>query len=709
MTEPLATGVLHEYSGHRTNSRENHWMLKHLKYYWFVLFSMGLFAAPANAKKDLYTKKNDVRIAKADFFVSLWPNKHLLRVRATLSLSGPRIPKKLRLYLPQLIRLKSVAVRRGTSWKKIRHIRQLETVQLLFATRPKKTTVVQMNYTIVFDSSKNYLFRGIFCQLEPGDSYFLYGWYPSSRPFADPLSGQLLKGHRWNYRLTLEVPSNERPVSAGPLLKVQKVGRRRKRYVFGSSPIKEAALFFASGRYSTYRYNYSRAMQVRFYLHRRDSRRHLGSLGKIIRKVQRFYSELWGDPRGPEPRKNGKQGRHPKVTWQLISFGGSGARGYPFTLLLDRRENFFNGRLQKGIDRLFSKRQVLLHEMAHTWWGNAVTGVGQGSIWLNEGLANYASIRALGELYGEDVESKAIRRHIQYFLDGRGSGRLLEPGGLAQMAQRTAYTKGALVFFELERWLGRSVLDAGLRLFFQKYRGKYANINELQKALEKAAKRSLGSFFRQWIRGRGLPMISMRKSSIQKSKNGYRVVLSLENTGQVDGMAHIRVRGVQKSHNLWVQVPAQKTLRYVWKHSRKVRSLKFNPDRLMLHGFRWRSTLRQANALRKEKRWQKASRLFRGLVRDYPQHGHALYSWGRLFEVRRRWGKAIKLYRRAARCKPSTRTPNWVLLWARFREASLLQKQGRHKQSRKLFENLLRSRANPYGLHERIQKLLQKK
>lgn len=668
--------------------------------------------AQADSAKGMYAHKSKVRIEKAKFEVALWPSQHRLNVTALFSLAGTQIPKKLRMYLPQLIQLQGVDIKSGESWNKVAYKRQLETVVIQFSKALKNAAKIRLRYTIVFDSSKNYLFRGIFCQIKPGDSYFLYGWYPSLRPFADPLSGQLLRGQRWNYELELEVPARERPVASGPLIKSWKVKKGRKRFLFGTAPIKEAAIFFASARFKIYRYRY-RDRQVIFYLHRYDSRRAINALARMTSKVQRYYTKLWGDPRGPGAyRMVGRRKRIKPVIWRLISFGGSGARGYPFSLLLDRREDFFGGSLKRSIDRLFSKRQVLLHEMAHTWWGNAVTGVGKGSIWLNEGLANYASIRALGGLYGKKAEIASVRRHIQYFLDGAGSGRLLEPGGLAQMAQRTAYTKGALVFLALERRLSRKIVDNGLRIFFQTYRGKYAEIKDLKRSLEKAAGHSLDAFFRDWIRGGGLPFIEMLQSYRKKIKRRkYQLTVTLENRGNISGMAHIRVWDYRRSHNLWIPVEAGKTRKFVWKHKRRIKRVQFNPDGVMLHGFRWRAVLQKANQLRRSGRLVQAGVLFQRLIQAFPSHGHALYSWALLNEKQKRTSKAMKLFLQASRCKPSQRTPQWVPQWAKFRYASMLLRSGsaaQKKSAQQQLKQLLLSPTNPYRLHQRIQTLLKK-
>lgn len=52
--------------------------------------------------------------------------------------------------------------------------------------------------------------------------------------------------------------------------------------------------------------------------------------------------------------------------------------------------------------------QIILHELCHEWWGNAVTATDFAEIWLHEGFATYCEALYLEKLSGKDAYLKAI-------------------------------------------------------------------------------------------------------------------------------------------------------------------------------------------------------------------------------------------------------------------------------------------------------------
>lgn len=660
-----------------------------------------------------------------DLHAQLLPAKHLMETTAEIALCWPTSQRTLSLSLSQMAVVLAVSAQTPEkTWMAFPYKRTLESITLL---RPTQALVksaiarIRIRYQITFYSQKNHLFRQIFCQIDPGDTYFLYGWYPSLSAFADPIRGELLASDRFPYTLTIDAPKEERPLSTGPLLSQRTLPNGQVRWHYGASPIKEAALLLVAGNYQSVRERLQgislrglpwfqgkhlqtkrqeRALPktlVTFYLRPEEPRGKLQEIAQLVAKGSAYYEALWGAPW--EATKRWRR-------WRIITFGGSGARGYPMTLLLERRLHFLDGSLDRPMDALFTRRQVLLHEIAHTWWGNAVTGIRAGSTWINEGLANYASLKALGFLYGKKAMHTALQRHLHSFLQSKWPSDLMGPGGMDQMIQRTAYTKGTLVFFSLEWMLGEKVFLEGLRAFFQHYRGGFATADDLRRILEQHSGRSLQDFFQTSVRGDGLPWVRLKRWTFSGKPPNVRLSLSFENQGNATGWLPVLIHTTTAKRILrGVVVPVghhtlQLTLPF------RVRKVQLDPHRVALQGIRPAFLLEHANQARKAGQWKIAERQFRSILRAFPKHGHAHYSYALLLHARKRNKDAIHHLQQAAKLSKSTATSAWIEPWSRFRLAQIAAQQGQHTQARRLLLRLQRQRRDPYHLQEEVTQLL---
>ncbi|MCK6508365.1 hypothetical protein L6R29_00165 [Myxococcota bacterium] len=716
--------------------------------------------------------------------VQLFPTKHLMETTAEIALYWPIHQRALSLSFSQMAVVLAISAQAPNgAWSPLPYNRELETITLLRSSRSPPSSAhaqIRIRYQITFYSQKNHLFRQIFCQIDPGDTYFLYGWYPSLSAFADPIRGELLAGDRFPYTLTIDAPKEELPLSTGRLLEQLPLpnGRTRRRY--GASPIKEAALMLVAGNYQVVRERL-RGLSVRglpwfqadrllakrqerkipdtlvsFYLRPEEPRAKLQEIAQLVAKGSAYFEALWGEPwdrfgdtssathaqppivrpfathaqppivrpfatpaRPPTGRPAIMRSETPVAPpaalrtthigrwrrWRVITFGGAGARGYPMTLLLERRLHFLDGSLDRPMDALFTRRQVLLHEIAHTWWGNAVTGIQAGSAWVNEGLANYASLKALGFLYGKPTMYAALRRHLDSFLQSKWPSDLMGPGGMDQMIQRTAYTKGTLVFFSLEWMLGEKVFLEGLRLFFQLYRGGFATAKDLRRVLERHSGRSLRAFFQSSVRGDGLPWVRLLRWKASGKPPNRQLTLVVENLGDATGWLPVLIQGRSLRLLRGLTIPTGRhTLRLPLPfHPRKVR---LDPHQSALQGIRPAFLLERANHARKAEQWAIAEQYFQMLLRHFPKHGHAHYSYALLLSARHRTQEALRHLQQAARLSPTPHTPSWIGPWARFRIAQIAAQQGRPDLARRLLLKLQRQRRDPYHLQEEIHQLL---
>lgn len=162
---------------------------------------------------------------------------------------------------------------------------------------------------------------------------------------------------------------------------------------------------------------------------------------------------------------------------------------------------------------------ILVHELAHQWWGNAVGPASWKDIWLNEGFATYSEALYDEALYGKGGLSANMNKIFSIYF----RGTLYNPEDLFS---RTVYDKGAWVLHMLRCEVGDNAFFAILRKYFEKYKYKNASTDDFITLAEKESGKDLSKFFDQWVyKGEDIPMIEYEK--VLKKENN-KLYLDLE-------------------------------------------------------------------------------------------------------------------------------------------------------------------------------------
>lgn len=148
--------------------------------------------------------------------------------------------------------------------------------------------------------------------------------------------------------------------------------------------------------------------------------------------------------------------------------------------------------------------QVVIHELAHQWFGDAVTLLNWKNIWLNEGFATYSE--ALWEEYkGGKSAYLSYMKQIDY---GYFSGTVYAPEGyiFSPTVYATVYQKGGWVLHMLRGVVGDEPFFKIMRTYFEKFKYKNAETKDFQAVAEEIYGQSLDYFFDQWVySGKGRP------------------------------------------------------------------------------------------------------------------------------------------------------------------------------------------------------------
>ncbi len=151
---------------------------------------------------------------------------------------------------------------------------------------------------------------------------------------------------------------------------------------------------------------------------------------------------------------------------------------------------------------------LIVHELAHQWFGNTVTLGNWSDIWLNEGFATYADWMSREARFGTDAVL-AVRTSSEETLisDGRVSP-LIDPVP-AEMFGITTYDKGAWVLYMLRQEIGDEAFVAVLRAYYEALRDRPTDTLTFWQIAEATTGRDLSAFFTQWLLQGGLPRYTL--------------------------------------------------------------------------------------------------------------------------------------------------------------------------------------------------------
>lgn len=221
---------------------------------------------------------------------------------------------------------------------------------------------------------------------------------------------------------------------------------------------------------------------------------------------------------------------------------------------------------------------MLVHELAHHWWGNAVGPKTWKDIWLNEGFATYSSA-----LYWEKT---AGPRALQSTMSGRfGSfenGKLYNPGNA--LFGNLVYNKGGWVLHMLRREVSDDNFFRTLREYLAMYKYGNASTYDFKKLCEKVSGKNLTQFFNQWVfNGEGIIELAYDWSA-EPSGTDFSLVF---NTEQLQNGYDIYKFPVDVKFIYEGNESETKTLRITQKQQRFSFTLKKKPKEILLDPDKW--------------------------------------------------------------------------------------------------------------------------
>ena len=157
-------------------------------------------------------------------------------------------------------------------------------------------------------------------------------------------------------------------------------------------------------------------------------------------------------------------------------------------------------------------RNVVIHEIAHQWFGNAVTENDWNDVWLSEGFATYFTSLFIEHAYGRDEFAATLRNSRKTVIDfyAKTPDYRVVHENLADMAQVTSaatYQKGGWVLHMLRAQMGDDRFWAGIRDYYARHKDSSASTTDFRLAMERASGLDLSAFFQRWLYQGGVPRV----------------------------------------------------------------------------------------------------------------------------------------------------------------------------------------------------------
>ncbi|MES2638305.1 MAG: M1 family aminopeptidase [Myxococcota bacterium] len=182
---------------------------------------------------------------------------------------------------------------------------------------------------------------------------------------------------------------------------------------------------------------------------------------------------------------------------------------------------------------------LIVHELAHQWFGDLLTCQDWSQGWLNEGWATYTEHLWSRVDKGVDASDWHLFEQMGTYL-GEDGGRYRRPivsyhfKSPIDLFDRHLYEKAALVIHTLRHQLGDTAFWAGVHLYLERHRHGTVHTRHFQRAMEDATGKNLDRFFATWIHGSGHPALTV---SVAHADD--QLTVTVKQTQEGDGVAPV--------------------------------------------------------------------------------------------------------------------------------------------------------------------------
>lgn len=236
-------------------------------------------------------------------------------------------------------------------------------------------------------------------------------------------------------------------------------------------------------------------------------------VSRLTREGMKHFVDFFGH-RFPFPK-------YDQVLLPGFAYGGMEHAGATFL----REDSILFRTTPTQTDKL-GRASLVLHELAHQWFGDLVTMRWFDDLWLKEGFANLMAYHAMAAIYGRNRarEEAAIwkrfyqtHKPIAYGIDStKGTTPIYQEVSNLKDAKSAygaiVYQKAPSLLRALSYVIGEEKFRDGVRLFLKEHAYANAEWSDLIGACERSSGQKLGAWADAWIKRRGMPQIDVAMS-----------------------------------------------------------------------------------------------------------------------------------------------------------------------------------------------------
>jgi aminopeptidase N len=155
------------------------------------------------------------------------------------------------------------------------------------------------------------------------------------------------------------------------------------------------------------------------------------------------------------------------------------------------------------VDGRRTHERLVVHELAHQWFGNSLTVAEWRHIWLNEGFATYAEWLWSETTGGPSAHAHALQWHAR--LATRPTDLKVADPGATRIFDERVYRRGALTLHALRRRIGDGRFFDLLHAWTDEHRHGTVTTDQFTALAQRYATEPLDDLFTAWLWRTRLP------------------------------------------------------------------------------------------------------------------------------------------------------------------------------------------------------------